>query len=92
MITVEPIVWTIRIGDENKGMYDPYTAVCTAVSAGVDTVRITAMVSQSSQPLSPKQLIAVAKALSDLGFEYAIWERVKDGKMIDTKLPLNRIW
>lgn len=75
MVTIEPIVFTIRIGEENLKMGDPYTTVCTCIKTGPETARITAMVGI----LSTKQAILVYKELKKLGFQEVIWERRKDG-------------
>lgn len=86
MITIEAMTWTVRIGENNHEMYDSYTGVCTATRAGVDTVRITALVTE--QPFTLRQSIEMAKKFKAMGFNWAIWERIKDGRLVDVIKPL----
>lgn len=88
MVTIEAMIWSIRIGEDNHSFYDPYTSICTATRAGIDTVRITALAGDPAHPLTLKQSIQIAKILKGLGFSWAIWERIKDGKLVDVKRRL----
>jgi hypothetical protein len=80
MITIEPIVFTIRIGDENHSYGDPYTSACTAVKVGVDTLRITGFAGN----FTARQTTMFFRKIKEMGFNFVIWERIKDGKYIDT--------
>ena len=71
MVTIEPIVFTIRIGENNHSFGDPYTSVCTAVKTAPDTVRITAMVGG----VTLKQAIQISKMLKEMGLKNILWER-----------------
>lgn len=61
MITIEAIIYTIRIGANNNKFGDTYTAVCTATKIDPDTVRITAMVNPPDQPITTTQFHMLAR-------------------------------
>lgn len=84
MITIEPIIYSVRIGENNFKMYDNYTAVCTAIKASPDTIRIASMSGQATL----KQMILLSKKFKDLGFNYLVWERIKDGQCKELKRKL----
>lgn len=74
MVTIEPIIYTVRIGKENFKFGDPYTSVCTATKISPDTVRITAL----AGGITTEQAKIIFKEFIKLGFKHIVWERKKD--------------
>lgn len=73
MVTIEPIIYIVRIGKDNHSFGDPYTTVCTAIKISPDTIRIVALVGG----ITTQQAKQLYKEFIKLGFKHIIWERKK---------------
>lgn len=88
MITIEAMTFIVRVGKDNHKFGDPYTGVCSATKVDYDTIRLTAFSVDPMQPFTLQQSIMLAKKFKELGFKYAVWERVRDGQVHYVKRKL----
>lgn len=84
MITIEPIIYTIRVGIDNNKFGDPYASVCTATKISSDTIRVTAF----AGGFTMNQSMLLWRMLKELGFKYVVWERVKNGQYSELRREL----
>ena len=95
MITIEPIVSIVRIGEFNADPGDAYTSVCTMIKTGPKSVRLVGMaggplveeegVKKIGEVITPRQAIMLRDKIFALGFNEVSWERVREGKMEEVR-------
>ena len=85
MITLTPIVWTVRAGPAHKEYGDPYEGVATVMRCGD-----VAHVSAACWHLPLADQMALAKMLFEMGFVAIEFERRKDGKLCHYRRELKR--
>lgn len=76
MITLTPIVWTVRTGKEHRIYGDPYDGVATVQRCG-DVAHI----SGACHSLPLKDQIELSRKLKSLGFVAVVFERIKNGEI-----------
>ena len=76
MITLTPIVWTVRSGHAHAEYGDPYEGVATVQRCGDE-----AHVSAACGRLPIEAQIELCRELKGMGFSAIVFERLKDGKM-----------
>jgi hypothetical protein len=82
MITLTPIVWTVRVGSEHAKYGDPYDGVATVQGCGNE-----AHVSAGCRiPLGDQ--VELSRRLREMGFAVIVFERSKGGKMVRYKRSL----
>ena len=75
MITLTPLVWTVRTGPAHEGYGDPYDGVATVQRCGD-----VAHVSAACGKLPIADQIELSRELGKMGFCSISFERVKDGE------------
>lgn len=75
MITLTPIVWTVRTGKEHRMYGDPYEGVATVQMCG-DVAHISA----ACNNLPLRDQVELSRKLKSLGFVAVIFERIKNGE------------
>lgn len=90
MATIEAVSWIIRLGDFTKKSGDDFNGVCFAVKAGLDTLRMTGMLSREEEPKLLSQIFSLRDEFLNLGFNKIIYERVIDGGFKTETLILRR--
>ena len=75
-LTITPITWTVRCGDQHKQYGDPYLVVATIQRCG-DVAHVSAVCGYL--PLCEQA--ELRQHLRTLGFAAVVFERVKNGKM-----------
>lgn len=78
MATIEAVSWVIRLGEHTKKSGDDFNGVCFAVKAGIDTLRITGMLSKEDKSKLIIELFRMRKEFIALGFNKLIYERKTD--------------
>lgn len=76
MLTITPIVWTVRTGPQHEGYGDPYEGVATVQRCG-DAAHVSAACGRL--PLGYQ--VELSRMLRGMGFSAIVFERVKNGKM-----------
>lgn len=76
MVTLTPIIWTVRIGPDHLIYGDPYDGVATVQRCGD-----VAHVSAACGKLPIDAQIELSKELTIMGFTKVVFERIKDGKI-----------
>ena len=86
MLTITPIVWTVRTGPAHTGYGAPYVGVATVQRCG-DVAHVSAAC--GALPLTDQ--CELSRLLRGMGFTAVVFERVKDGEMrtIRRKLGAN---
>jgi len=85
VITLTPIVWTVRTGQEHTGYGDPYEGVATVQRCG-DVAHVSAAC--GVLPISDQ--CELSKRLREMGFAAIVFERVKDGSICHCRRDLKR--
>jgi hypothetical protein len=75
VITLTPIVWTVRTGHAHAAYGDPYEGVATVQRCGES-----AHVSAACGKLPIDAQIELSRELARMGFKSIVFERFKDGK------------
>lgn len=75
MITLTPIVWTVRTGQDHAEYGDPYEGVATVQRCGE-----VAHVSAACGALPVSDQVELSRKLREMGFCAIVFERVKDGE------------
>lgn len=83
MLTLTPIVWTVRAGTGHEGYGDPYEGVATVQRCGD-----VAHVSAACGALPIRDQCILSGMLKGMGFSAIVFERVKDGEMKTMKRKL----
>ena len=76
MITLTPILWTVRTGSEHAQYGDPYEGVATVQRCGDE-----AHVSAACGKLPMTDQVELSRVLREMGFTAIVFERVVDGEM-----------
>lgn len=76
MITLTPIVWTVRCGGGHAQYGDPYEGVATVQRCG-DVAHVSAAC--GALPITAQ--VELSRGLKGMGFSAIVFERVKDGEM-----------
>ena len=76
MITLTPIVWTVRCGPEHDGYGAPYEGVATVQRCG-DVAHVSAACGR----LPIHDQVELSRLLRGMGFMAIVFERIKDGKL-----------
>ena len=85
MITLTPILWTVRTGAEHTGYGAPYDGVATVQRCGD-----VAHVSAACGKLPVTDQAELSKRLREMGFSAIVFERVKDGSLCHCRRELQR--
>lgn len=91
MATIEAVNWIIRLGDFTKKSGDDFNGICFAVKAGLDTLRVTGMLSREEEPKLISQIVSLRDEFLNLGFNKIIYERVIEGGFKTEVLQLKKI-
>lgn len=75
MVTVEPVVFVLRIGPDHNKLGDPYTTACTGIKQMDGSVELVALNGNFSREIFTK----IEDKLIKAGFTIARWKRIKDG-------------
>lgn len=76
--TAEPIVWAIRVGEENKKFGDPWSFAVICTYNGD-----TAWLHVGRGEITPRIMKALGEALRGLGFRRVEWEQAgEDGRFV----------
>lgn len=76
MLTMTPIVWTVRAGTEHEGYGDPYDGVATVQRCGD-----VAHVSAACGKLPVSDQVELSRVLRGMGFTAIVFERQSNGGM-----------
>lgn len=76
MLTLTPIVWTVRCGGDHEQYGDPYDGVATVQRCG-DVAHVSAACGKL--PISDQ--CELSRMLREMGFDAIVFETVKDGEM-----------
>lgn len=85
MITLTPIVWTVRSGPAHAEYGDPYEGVATVQRCGA-----MAHVSAACGRLPVDAQIELCRELKGMGFSAIVFERVKDGEFCRCRRELRK--
>ena len=85
MITLTPIVWTVRTGSEHAQYGDPYDGVATVQRCG-DVAHVSAACGRL--PIDAQ--IELCRTLREMGFTAIEFERSKDGVMCRCRRELRK--
>ena len=85
MITLTPIVWTVRTGPQHTGYGAPYDGVATVQRCG-DVAHVSAAC--GALPLDAQ--VELSRTLREMGFSAIVFERVKDGSLCHCRRELKR--
>ena len=85
MITLTPIVWTVRTGPAHEGYGDTYEGVATVQRCGD-----VAHVSAACGKLPVTDQCELSKRLREMGFGAIVFERVRDGELCHCRRELRR--
>jgi hypothetical protein len=85
VITLTPIVWTVRTGPAHEGYGDPYEGVATVQRCGD-----VAHVSAACGKLPIADWRELDRTLREMGFAAIVFERVKDGSVCHCRRDLQR--
>ena len=85
MITLTPIVWTVRTGSEHAQYGDPYAGVAVVQRCG-DEAHVSAACPQF--PLVDQ--VELSKTLREMGFVAIVFERAVKGEMCHCRRELKR--
>ena len=83
MITLTPIVWTVRSGPAHAEYGDPYEGVATVQRCG-DVAHVSAACGKL--PMSDQ--IELCRTLREMGFTAIEFERVRDGALCHCRREL----
>jgi len=72
-VSIEALVFTVRMGEEHNAYGDPYTDVCTVTKIDEGVARVTAL----GREISKSDAHELRKLLHSLGFTEIVWERKK---------------
>ena len=75
-VSIEPIIFTIRLGKEHLKYGDAYTDVCTVIKLNDDSCRITAL----GREISLADAQELREKLIQMGFVNFAWDRKIKGK------------
>lgn len=76
MLTLTPIVWTVRCGGVHARYGDPYDGVATVQRCGE-----AAHVSAACGALPLAEQVELSRVLREMGFAAVVFERIKDGEI-----------
>lgn len=85
MITLTPIVWTVRTGLAHEAYGDPYDGVATVQRCG-DVAHVSAACGKL--PISDQ--IELCRVPREMGFSAIVFERAKDGALCHCRRELKR--
>lgn len=85
MISLTPIVWTVRTGQDHAAYGDPYDGVATVQRCG-DVAHVSAACGKL--PISDQ--VELSKRLREMGFAAIVFERAKDGSLCHCRRELRR--
>ena len=85
MLTLTPIVWTVRTGPQHAAYGDPYEGVATVQRCGD-----VAHVSAACGKLPMTDQVELSRVLREMGFTAIVFERVVDGEMRHCQRELTR--
>ena len=85
MITLTPILWTVRTGLAHEQYGDPYEGVATVQRCG-DVAHISAACGKL--PMSDQ--IELCRTLREMGFAAIEFERVRDGALCHCRRELRK--
>lgn len=83
MLTLTPIVWTVRCGGDHAQYGDPYEGVATVQRCGG-----VAHVSAACGALPITAQVELSRMLKGMGFSAIVFEMVKDGEVRTMKRKL----
>jgi len=83
MVTLTPVVWTLRCGDCHAIYGDDFNGVATVVRAGS-----VAHVSGAFGSMPIKEQVNLTSLLRDMGFEYVEFDRKKGDKFVTLRRKL----
>ena len=71
MVTIEPFVFTVRLGAKHEKFGDPYTATCTCIKTGPTQARIVGLAGEVNIEMLAKlrRLLKEHYGINDLYFE-----------------------
>ena len=81
---VEWVAGVIRVFSDGQAYGDPYEWAATVRAVNKTTVELLGVTVAPNM----NQVRAMSKALVSLGFEYVVWDRIKDGKVKQVKLKI----
>ena len=82
MITLTPIVWTVRSGPAHTEYGDPYEGVATVQRCG-DEAHVSA-----AKDLCFEDQVCLSQKLREMGFRAIVFERVKGGEFFRRRREL----
>ena len=85
MITLTPIVWTVRTGSEHEQYGDPYEGVATVQRCG-DVAHVSAACGR----LPMTDQVELSRTLREMGFVAIVFERAVKGEMCHCRRELKR--
>ena len=84
MITLTPIVWTVRSGPAHEAYGDPYEGVATVQRCG-DEAHVSA-----AKDLCFADQVCLSKKLREMGFRAIVFERVRGGELCQCRRELRK--
>lgn len=85
MLTITPIVWTVRTGPQHAAYGDPYEGVATVQRCG-DVAHVSAACGRL--PLGDQ--VELSRVLREMGFVAIEFDRSKDGAMCHCRRELRK--
>ena len=85
MISLTPILWTVRTGPHHTGYGAPYDGVATVQRCG-DVAHVSAACPKF--PLADQ--VELSRMLREMGFSAIVFERIKDGQVRHFRRELKR--
>ena len=76
-VSIEPIIFTVRLGKEHLKYGDPYTDVCTIIKLNDDSCRVTAL----GREISLSDAKELRGKLIAMGFLNVAWDRKIKGNI-----------